>query len=259
VIRSLVKRQAARHPSLAVAAAGLAGRLRGAGTGDDFALRRVFPDFDEGQLRATRREARTRQLKSHALDLALAAPGAVWPYPPVEAEIDASTLKPPAVLVTVHVNALHAIGAFLESLGAPVTVLQHAGYFQRPGISGVGVEADEVHRAAALWRGVQALRANGFVFLSLDGLGANAVSATVLDRPVWFTRGAFALSRLTGAPVVPVAPRWRGSRIEVAVGEPIPTADETRMAGQVADWVSDFLRASPGEIGPMTLGLLGAA
>lgn len=164
-------------------------------------------------------------------------------------ELDA--LQPPCILVTFHVGPIQAFSAVLERLGR--TLVLREGRHSRD----VAV-ADTSGDGAALGivRGVRWLREGGFVFLALDPHTASRVHAPFRGRTLRLARGAFALARMTGVPLVPVVARWRGSRIELVMGDAITGSDEDVLAASIARWLESYLDAHPGEISPRTLFLL---
>jgi lauroyl/myristoyl acyltransferase len=75
------------------------------------------------------------------------------------------------------------------------------------------------------------------------------IEVPLLGRTLPLARGAFALARIADVPIIPIVPRWRGTAIEVEIGEPMRLgADGERgMAEAIAAWIERYLRERPGE------------
>jgi lauroyl/myristoyl acyltransferase len=70
-------------------------------------------------------------------------------------------------------------------------------------------------------------------------------------------RGPFALARVTRAPIVPLVARWRGTKVEYVLGQPIPaSSDEASMATALTSWLDRYLTDAPFEISEQTLSLI---
>lgn len=260
-LRTALKRGAARWPNAGVAAASALGwATQGLGRGTDVdSIRYVLPDLGPAELERARRASWSSSLRCSVLHAGLSVPGTRWPFPRLVSGPDPAEIPPPAVLATFHVGPMHAVGAWLERLPAEVLVLQ-AGHEAksppRPGRTTLHVAANEWSRAAAFRTAVETLRSGAFVFLAVDGSGSRPVEAPLFGRTVGLARGAFALSRITGAPIRPVAPRWRGYGVEIVAGEPVPPADDRAMAAVLTGWLEAFVREAPGEILPALVDLL---
>ena len=93
----------------------------------------------------------------------------------------------------------------------------------------------------------------------LDGYLRNdhslpTIEVPMLGRSLPLARGAFALARISRTPIVPVVTRWRGTAMEVVVGDPIaPDLGEAGMAAAAGDWIERYLRRMPGEISVFVL------
>jgi lauroyl/myristoyl acyltransferase len=262
--RSALKRTAARWPRASLAAASTAGWLTqplGRGMSVD-AIREALPHLDRDELEAARRATWSSSLRRAVLAAALSVPGARDPYPRLVAGPDPSTMPAPAVLATFHVGPLQALGLLFERLPADVLVLQADDASPLPpsrvGFRRMHGANDEWRRAAVFRAALEALQAGGYVCLAVDGKGAPLVEAPLLGRTVGLTRGAFALARMTGAPIVPVAPRWRGPGIEIVAGEPVAAGDDRAMAAALTGWLESFVCASAGEIVPSFMAFLRA-
>lgn len=252
VLRRTLQRTAGRHPRQAVAAAtalGWASRPLRRGIDTD-ALRRFLPELPAAELRRLRGATWSSWLRMRALEAALASPTASWPYPPLVLP-DLAGLQPPLVLASFHLGPMPAVAGLLEQLPGEVLVLQFSGA-PRKRLTMLPVGTDQWQRAKAFRRAVGTLRDGGFVFVLVDANEApSTVTTTAFGRDVRLARGAFALARVTGAPVVPVAAYWEGGRAVVVAGEPIAPGDEAGMAAATAAWLERFIRAHPEVIGPL--------
>jgi hypothetical protein len=250
-VRGLLARTAGRHPHAAVRVASLLGWATGAaGHGlDEAKIRRYFPELDARAVQRIRRATWTSWLRLRVLEAAVASSTARWPYPPLTSDFDPSGFRPPMILTSFHVGPISALGGALEQLPGEVLVL-HVSGAPRGRLRMLSVGPTQWDRAAAFAQAMCALRAGGFVFLLADAnVFPSTIEATMFGRTIRLARGAFALSRLSGAPVVALAGRWRGARVEVVASDPIAPADEISMAAAIAAWLERFVRASPGEMG----------
>jgi hypothetical protein len=169
---------------------------------------------------------------------------------------DLAALRPPLILGTFHVGAVHALGPALERLPGPVLALRQGPlYTPRPPLEVVSTEGDDQSRAAVFHRALGHLERGGFVALALDVAPGPYLRVPCLGRTLALARGAFALARITGAPIVPLVARWRGGGVEVALGEPLTAdpADEQALAAAAGRWLESYLLKAPGQSG---LGLL---
>jgi hypothetical protein len=154
----------------------------------------------------------------------------------------------PAILVTAHFGALYLLPSALNRIDAPRlgyrwSALHRPGARERIASTAVGVE----RRAEMLRDGLATLRSGGLVTTTLDGMHGSSRRGQVLGREIALGEGAFALARLSGAPIVPVAAFWRGHRVLCRAWPPISDA-----AG-AADWLERLLGEEPAQC---TLGLL---
>lgn len=160
----------------------------------------------------------------------------------------AAALRPPLILATAHVGALYLLAAGFDRLGLRRTVLRWSPiHAPAPGEEPVAARGGLVRRTHALLRGLETLRRGEFVVSALDGeLGASE-PVSLLGCSLQLGVGAFALARLGGAQVVPVAALWRGPRVVCELGSPV--ADPL----EAARWLEALLRREPEQI---SLGLL---
>jgi hypothetical protein len=158
---------------------------------------------------------------------------------------DPNRLHGPLVLVSFHVGTIVALGAVFERLPGPRLALFHGSVVHRPGIRVVDTGEDGYAFAAKC--ALDTLRAGGFVFSIADGGGRSRVEADLFGRRIALPRGTFTIARLAGAPLLPVAARWRGPTIEIASGDPIAPGDESEMAGALSRWLEAYLVEHPEE------------
>jgi hypothetical protein len=174
--------------------------------------------------------------------------------PQVEAPQAFAALRPPLLLGTFHVGAVHALGPALEKLPGPVLALRQGRlYATGRQVEVVSTEGNEQSRAAVLLRALAHLQAGGFVVTALDVVPGTGLAVPCLGRTLELARGPFALARLADVPIVPLAARWRQGRVEVVLGEALTASGETELAAAAALWLESYLLECPGELG---LGLL---
>jgi lauroyl/myristoyl acyltransferase len=172
-------------------------------------------------------------------------------------------LEGPCILATFHLGAVHMLGAALETLGRPVLVFRQGRLFTpRPPVELASTKGTDQVRAAAFVRAAGFLRRGGLVMLALDAPPGAAIEVPCLGRRLRLARGAFALARLGGVPIVPVVARWRrGGSVEVLVDAPLradtgqesSAAFELELAQAAGRWLEAYALANPAEV---TLGLL---
>jgi lauroyl/myristoyl acyltransferase len=222
-------------------------------------LATVFPGLAADELRAARRRTWAGFLKGEALEAGLVRVGS-GAYPPVvPGSSQAMALEPPLILVTFHVGPYQGIGAALRLLPAEVLAIARGQYATQADITLVSAGEDRWARAGTFHRALTALRSGTFLLFTVDAYTPGAFDVSSIDVPLLggtlpLARGAFALARVSGAPIVPLVGRWRGTELEMVVGEPIPAAlGEAEMAAATARWLEGYLRANPGEISVFVL------
>lgn len=233
---------ALRHPRPALSLAGALGSIRNRLSRrwpSPEQVRTLFPSLPRSEAarvawRIAALEARNRLLVRCILQGA---------RPLVEVPEAFAALRPPLLLGTFHVGAVHALGPALERLPGPVLALREGRLYPADWV--VSTAGDEQSRAAVFLRALDHLQAGGFVVTALDA-GAG-LSAPCLGRDLELARGPFELARLAGVPIVPVVARWREGRVEILTGEALTEAEAA------ARWLESYLLASPAELG---LGLL---
>lgn len=249
--RSVARRLAGRWPRTAIAGAALLGWLTGpvGRRVRDDEITHFLPGLGPREVRRLQRAIWSRWLRLRVLEAASSSPTARWPYPKLAPGAALPQVDGPAILVSFHLGPIPVSGMLLEQLRPEVLVMK-VGRSKRPGLQSVAVGTDDWSRAAAFKCAVQALHRGGVVFVMAD---ANVVPSTIdawlFGRRVRFARGAFALARLTGAPLVPVAVRWRGVDVEIVAGAPVREQAEADAAAAVAAWLERFVQDAPEEIG----------
>lgn len=242
---------AVRHPRAAFSMAGALGSLRNRLSRrwpEPAQVRVLFPALSRSEAaraawRIAALEARNRLLVRRIRQ---------GERPLVDVPDAFAALRPPLLLGTFHVGAVHALGPALERLPGPVLALRQ-GLLYTGALEVMSIAGDEQSRAAVFLRAMAHLRAGGFVALALDVATGPGIAVPCLGRELELARGPFALARLAGVPIVPLAARWRQERVEVRTGEPIAPAEEAGMAASAARWLESYLLESPAELG---LGLL---
>jgi len=167
-------------------------------------------------------------------------------------------IQGPAVIATWHSGPAFGLGAALIRAGMPAFALRKEMPYARvtPLEYGLTHGTSEA-RAHTFARALSHLRQGGVVAIAVD-VSDVALTAPVpcLNRMVRLARGPFALSRLSGAGVVPVVATWNARReISVVVGTVVspPSGDvepdaETIAAADVARQLDATIRALPHEI-----------
>lgn len=246
-LESFLSREAVTHPRRAFALAAIAGALRNRmsrrwPSADE--VRALLPNASASAIAAVdaRNRVCARMLERFGLD-------PLRPFVRNDAAFEA--IAPPAIFGLFHVGAIHALGAAVERLGAPVLALRHGKlYTPRSPHQSASTE----NRAAAFYRALRHLQRGGFVAIALDIIPAAEIEVRCLGRPFTLARGAFALSRMTGAPIIPLAGRWTRDGVDVIAGEPLPRSEsEQELADAAAAWLERYLLDAPAEL---TLGLL---
>ena len=257
-----------RQPGMALSAASALGSLRNRLSRrwpSPEQVQSLFPHLDRGSARRVAWqiggfEARSRLLIAslHRSGLDEVRPLLAAPPAPL------SALRPPLILGFFHVGAVHALGAAIERLPAPVLLLrQGSPYTPRPPVRLQTTEGDSQRRAASFRRALIHLAGGGFVVVALDIVPGPGFRVPCLGRKIELARGPFAMARLAGVPLVPLEARWRRNGVEIEIGEALaggdsasgPEAWESALAASAARWLERYLLASPAEIG---LGLMRA-
>jgi hypothetical protein len=201
-------------------------------------VRMLFPHLDKGEAEDVAWAIGALAARNRLLVACLRRHGLAPVRKLVRTPEGFSALRPPLILGTFHVGALHALGAALERLPGPVLALRQGPLYRpRPPLEIATTAGDEQGRAAAFQRAVAHLRSGGFVAQALDLPAGPGLRVSCLGRELELGRGPFALARITGAPLVPLVARWRGGAVEVRVGEALAPASP---AARCTGWEQDF-------------------
>jgi hypothetical protein len=138
--------------------------------------------------------------------------------------------RQPAVLVFMHVSPFLGISSTVYRLALPVLIIAWTWRYRGP--TPMEIYMLKGPGASGRWplkRGVDKLREGGQALWSVDTPGNQEIRVKLLARSFAFARTPFALARLTGALLIPMAARWtRGRRIEVIIGDTLCPAGERR-------------------------------
>lgn len=240
----------------ALAAVAAVGRLRAALSGRWPSAGEVAALYGTGRIENRRtalgiaaNEARNRLVLRRTSGRALAS---FAPRVRFEDEAAAADIQAPVVLVTAHVGALYLLAAGLDRLWTERLALRWSALHQTaPGEDSAFTSGPVVSRTEALRRGLESLRQGKVVVTALEGPHGTGEPGRLLGRRLELGRGGFALARLAGVRIAPVAALWERNRVHIAVGTPIETTAEA--PAEMARWFEALLRRSPSQ---MSLGLL---
>jgi hypothetical protein len=162
----------------------------------------------------------------------------------------------PAILVGWHVGPPFGLAGAFEAVGLQVLLLRRAlSYGTTPTLEVAPTDGGQDERSSAFRQALARLREGGVVLLAVDASDvAQTAPVPCFGRARSMARGPFALARLTGAPVLPIAAALDGDRVvRVAIGSRL-TGDgegdalEASLAAGAAAWLEGFLRRSPGQL-----------
>ena len=241
-------------PALAVVA--VVGRLRAALSGRWPSPAEVAALYGMGRIESRRaalaiaaNEARNRLVLRRTSGRALApfAPRVRFANAAAAAELQA-----PLMFITAHVGALPLLAAGLDRLGTERLALRWSALHETaPGEESAFTLGPLAARTEALRRGLERLRQGKIVVTALEGTHGSADPGRLFGHRLDVGRGGFALARLAGVPIVPVAALWVRNRVQVALGRPLATTADA--PAETALWFEGLLRRSPSQI---SLGLL---
>lgn len=244
----------------ALGGAAALGRLRAALSGRWPSASEVAALYGTGRLESRRialgiaaNEARNRLVIRRGVGRSLApfAPLVRWRDEGAAAALQ-SSLGPSVVLLTAHVGALYLLAAGLDRVARRRTVLRWSPlHLPSPEEVNAPTAGGVVRRTAALRRALDALRRGGVVSTALDGAHGAAEPGELFGRSLGLGVGGFALARLSGARVVPVAALWEGNRVVCELGASAQERVET--PAEALRWFEALLRRAPQQI---SLGLL---
>ena len=240
----------------ALAAVALVGRLRAALSGRWPSAGEVAALYGTGRIESRRialgiaaNEARNRLVLRRTSGRPLA------PFAPrvrFAKEAAAAELQAPLVFVTAHVGALYLLAAGLDRLWTQRLAIRWSALHQTaPGEDSAFTSGPVVSRTEALRRGLEGLRQGKIVVTALEGPHGSAEPGRLLGRRLDFGRGGFALARLAGVRIAPVAALWERGRVRIDLGRPVEGNAEAPV--EMARWFEALLRRSPRQ---MSLGLL---
>jgi lauroyl/myristoyl acyltransferase len=120
---------------------------------------------------------------------------------------------------------------------------------------GERVMAEEHETQAALRHLRDYLGANGAISITVGNRGRHKASASFLKGRITLATGPLAMSRTSGAPLLPVSTlRLAPSRFEVSIGRPVElpngadgNPDYAAAVQAYADWVTPFVLRDPGQ------------
>jgi lauroyl/myristoyl acyltransferase len=162
-----------------------------------------------------------------------------------------------AVITGFHFGPVAALADVLRVSPRRVTALHRMGWAQPPNVDYLAVAHDERGRVAAFHEVLEAVRGGASAFVLADH--PEGLSVPLLGGTITMQRGAFALARLTGLPVVALLPRWEGPRVHVRVAPAVAAVpDEHAMAAATALALERYLLEHPHAIGRKLLAELAA-
>lgn len=163
-----------------------------------------------------------------------------------------------AIAVAWHMGPSRAHSLALKSLGYPVLYATFAGPAGEETLEGLPYFELKggAFYASFLKSAVDRLREGGIVGMALDSNFGATEPMSFLGGTLPTPRGAAALARITGAPVLPTTSRWsrRGARLEVEFHPALPEPDidrrdrdgwERAMMESALRFFEDWLRAHP--------------
>ncbi len=220
-------------------------------------IRSAFPQLGPGEVRAVRRRAWANEVREWAMDAAMRSAKCRDPYPAIVPSQALSGVGAPVIFAAFHAGPLAVLGKVLAELPGDVVALHRNRWREHSRVTLLNAGDDDWARARAFHTAVLTLRSGGYVFVAVDGYNPSTVEATLLGRTVWLARGAFALARISGAPIVPLAVHWNGAKAETVLGDPIPFhGTEEATAAATTRWFEAYLRRHPGEVSRRTIELL---
>lgn len=221
-------------------------------------IRELFPRLSHRDVKRVAAHARNDELRNLVVMQTMWTRGLDPVRKLVEENEQLRTLRAPMILGTFHVGAIAAIGPALERVPGNVLVLRRTlpGHEKESRLKIESTDGDDQHRALVFHRALEWLGAGNIVFMPLDPEHAVRIDAPFLGGRLHLARGPFAMSRIKQVPIVPILARWRQSRVEIVVGDPIaPSEDENAMVAATAVWLERYLLDNPNEISARILEL----
>jgi lauroyl/myristoyl acyltransferase len=216
-------------------------------------LAEVFPDLPPEARRVVRQRTWECFLKGEAVEAGVGRGFGPGDYPRIVPNPAVSALPSPIIVASFHVGPFQALGAVVRTLPGELVAVDRGQFGPRPDVTMLRRGDDEWERARTFNRALSTLRRGGAVVVTVDGFHPDdsipTIEVPMLGRSLPLARGAFALARISRTRVVPIVTRWRGTAMEVTVGDPIaPDLGEAGMAAAVGAWVEGYLRRRPGEV-----------
>lgn len=210
-------------------------------------MRQLFPEMSASQRASAIRSIWRTQVRQFLL-LGIARRGGVRALAPLVVDPQrVSELQPPVIVATFHTGPVIALGVVAEHCNEGVLGLRSMdlGVSRAPHVS-IHFDMDtEEQRAASFVAAHRSLREGVFVFMAVDPMQSGGMRVRFFDGTLRLARGAFALTRMTGVPIVPVIARWEGDRIAFTVGKALSGSDEVETATAAARWLEAHLRERP--------------
>jgi lauroyl/myristoyl acyltransferase len=164
----------------------------------------------------------------------------------------------PAIVVSWHLGPSRANSLALHQLGLDVLYATFAGPAGEEDASGLPyyeLKGNQLY-ARFLKSAMDRLASGGVVGLALDAAFGRTEPMSFLGGTLSTPRGAAALARLSGAPVLPITGHWtdRGAGIRVTLHPPLPEPDlprgdrdvwERALMESALHWFADHLQAHP--------------
>ncbi len=256
-VRGLLVALAGRSPRLLYGAVDRVARLTAPLTSRPAQVdrvRAVFAHLGRGEARRVTRELHASALKSRVLGIALAGARGEPAYPPVAVDAAFASVRGPVILATFHGDAVGALGELVRRVPGEVAALHRMEWSVPGNVAGRYVGDADADSVAAFFDALATLRRGGCVLLTVDGARNGGHAVSLVGRTAMFQRGAFALARLSGAPILPLFARWSAATVDVACAPTIAAGgDEPAMARAMAGALERHLLAHPAAVGAQLL------
>ncbi len=208
-------------------------------------LRRLMPELSPGEADAVSRQAWLNHVRFLTLRPSRLRDRRDFVREALVDDGGLSRISGPAVLALIHTGPFFILEEALRRVPAPVAVLLMGDAPPGDGNLTFHTSVGDGHGMRAFSAGLATLKGGGFVVVGVD---ANPLSMLVpwFDRTIPLARGAFALSRIARAPIVPLVLRWEGCGGRVVLGDPIaPLASDQAGAEALIGWMEAYVRANP--------------
>lgn len=245
-LRHVLGRLAARNLELALRIADAAALLRRPLRSHPVSqFRRAFPQLSLSEARVLRGHVLAMEIRNHVAFEMSNAGGIVPPETLVLPAGLEARLRSGCVLVSFHAGPFR----FLETAAQRAGVVLHS----------VAPDASRELAPRMLHDAIRAMRLGQAPLFLADGAG-DRLAVPFGEHEITLARGAFALARMSGAPIVPLLIVWRGLRAHVLPGPELDPprskggtlgeslAIETGLATRVAEWLSGHLQQAPQDV-----------